>query len=60
MMRAGIFACLAFAAVMANARVLDLPWGSMKRLPSPDGAFVCTEKRALHAHASAHETVRHC
>ena len=39
-MRAGIFACLAFAAVLANARVLDLPGGPMKRLPSPDGTFV--------------------
>ena len=46
-MRAGIFAFLAFAAVMANARVLDLPWGPMKRLPSPDGTFVLYGKTGL-------------
>jgi len=47
MMRAGIFACLAFAAVMANARVLDLPWGPMKRLPSPDGTLVLYGKTGV-------------
>jgi hypothetical protein len=46
-MRANIFACLAFAAVMANARILDLPWGPMKRLPSPDGTLILYEKTGV-------------
>jgi len=33
--------------MIANARVLDLPWGPMKRLPSPDGTFVLYEKQGV-------------
>jgi hypothetical protein len=42
-----ILAYLALAAVLANARVLDLPWGPMKRLPSPDGTFVLYGKTGV-------------
>jgi len=46
-MNVRIFACLALAAVLANARVLDLPWGTLKRLPSPDGTFVLYGKTGV-------------
>jgi len=31
-------------AVLANAKMLNLPWGPMKRLPSPDGTLILYEK----------------
>lgn len=46
-MNVKLFAWLALAAVLANARVLDLPWGPVKRLPSPDGTFVLFEKTGV-------------
>jgi hypothetical protein len=46
-MNVKLFGCLALAAVLANARVLDLPWGPMKRLPAPDGKFVLYGKAGV-------------
>jgi hypothetical protein len=39
-MRCGGIGLLALAAFMANAQQLDLPWGPVKRLASPDGSKV--------------------
>jgi hypothetical protein len=47
-MRVSIFG-LILAVVMANARVLDLPWGPTKRLPSPDGTLALYEKASDNA-----------